>query len=134
MQEMQLRGGKVLYGSSKHTILIKCDVCKYNGPSLKEVRLHKQKTHINDNTPPVGCKRDFSFVEANREENEVLHVSEMPDTKSPPSKLAKPSEKLMDESPKNDLTDKNEMEEVKDNSKCNFCGFPMGKGYSQVHL
>lgn len=113
------------HGSSKHTILIKCDFCEYNGPSLKDVRLHKQKAHINDNTPPVGCKRDFSFVKANREENEVLYVSEMPDTKSPPSKLAKPSEKSMDDSPKDDLTDEKEMEEVEDNSKCNFCGITM---------
>ena len=110
------------HGSNKHTGLIKCDFCEYNGPSLKDVRMHKQKTHINDNTPPVGCKRDFTFVKTNREENEVLHVSEMPETKSPPSKLAKPSEKLIDESPKDDLKDENEMQEINDDSKCNFCG------------
>ena len=49
------------------------------------------------------------MVKANLEENEVLHVSEMPDTKSPPPKLAKPSEKLMEESPKDDPKDENEI-------------------------
>jgi len=51
---------------SKKKNEVKCDFCGYIGNSEKSLSLHQHEGHIQDNTPLVGTKRDFSQAQSKK--------------------------------------------------------------------
>ena len=46
----------------KHIPAFKCDHCSYKGISLKNLQVHKLKTHLQDSFSTIGLKRDHNMV------------------------------------------------------------------------